>query len=183
MDTLTIFSQRLTPGNIAQLHCRDRLVLCFEQRQKARQRARLESGREVGIQLARGTILRGGDLLQADSGEIVAVAAAAEAVSTVTSADPLELARAAYHLGNRHVQLEVGAGYLRYLADHVLDHMVAALGLAVTREQAPFEPEGGAYGHAHGHAHAPGHGGGHRHGDGHGHGGAGSENHEHGHEH
>ena len=133
-----------------------RLTLPFELRQKSRLRAVLDSGDDVGLFLPRGTVLRQGDLLQTTTGLVVQVIAALESVSTATSADPLLLARACYHLGNRHVALQIGADWLRYLHDHVLDHMVRELGLAVVREQAPFEPEAGAYGSngfGHGHDH------------------------------
>jgi urease accessory protein len=134
-----------------------RLVLPFELRSRSRFRAQLAGGEEVGVMLARGQILRGGDLLLAEDGRVIEVAAAAESVSTVHSADPRALARAAYHLGNRHVALQIGAGWLRYSHDHVLDQMVRGLTLEVAVEQAPFEPEAGAYhaaadsGHSHGH--------------------------------
>jgi urease accessory protein len=129
-----------------------KLVLTFEHRQKARQRALLAHGREVGIQLPRGTIMRGGDLLRTADGALLEVVAAPESVSTVFSRNPQRLARVAYHLGNRHVALQIAPGCVRYLADHVLDAMVAQLGLTVVHEHAPFEPEAGAYG-SHGHAH------------------------------
>src|SRR5690606_12619732 len=133
---------------------RDRFVAAFEQRQKARQRVRLASGREVGLRLPRGTVLRGGDKLRATDGTVVDVVAAPEDVSTVVTADLSQLARLAYHLGNRHVALEVGDGWVRYLRDHVLDAMVAALSGSVVHELAPFEPESGAYGgHRHTHTH------------------------------
>jgi len=152
---LEVFDRHLKSGKFSPLQIQDQLVLRFDQRQKARQRARLTSGREVGIQLPRGTVLRGGDCLQGTSGEIVRVVAAPEPVSIVTSNDPLLLARAAYHLGNRHVQLEVRRGQLCYLRDHVLDEMIELLGLRVTYAQEPFEPEAGAYAqHAHGHGHS-----------------------------
>jgi urease accessory protein len=128
----------------------ERLVLPFEQRQKSRLRTRLESGVEVGLFLDRGIVLRGGDLLLADGGTVIEVVAAAERVSTVMSTQPLQLARAGYHLGNRHVPVQIGSGWLRYRHDHVLDDMVRGLGLSVTVEQAPFEPEAGAYSHSHG---------------------------------
>jgi len=133
----------------------DYLVLPFEQRQKTRQRLKLASGREIGVQLPRGTVLRGGDRLRADDGTVIEVVAAPERVSTVRCRDLRELARAAYHLGNRHVALEVGDGWVRYLTDHVLDAMVAQLGLPVAHEVEAFEPEAGAYG---GHGHSHGHG-------------------------
>ena len=89
-------------------------------------------------------------------GEVLLVEAATERLSEVNSDHPLELTRAAYHLGNRHVPLQVGDGWLRYRADHVLDAMVRGLGLRVRQLDAGFEPEPGAYsagGHAHEHAH------------------------------
>lgn len=131
------------------------LTLPFEWRQKSRLRTRLDSGEDVGLFLPRGTVLRHGDRLRTTNGLVVEVRAATETVSTAYADDPVELARAAYHLGNRHVALQVGAGWLRYLHDHVLDRMVAELGLTVCAEQAPFEPETGAYGgdHSHGHGH------------------------------
>src|ERR1700754_4835213 len=95
-----------------------RLVLPFEARQKSRLRTQLDQGEEVGLLLERGTVLRGGDLLLASDGRVVEVVAAVEDVSVVTAADPWLLARAAYHLGNRHVAVQVANGSLRYLRDH-----------------------------------------------------------------
>jgi len=133
------------------------LTLPYESRQKSRQLVRLDNGQEAGLLLPRGTVLRNGDLLRAENGLVVAVHAATEEVSTVVTSDPTQLARVAYHLGNRHVPLEIGDGWLRYLHDHVLDGMVQALGLAVHCERAPFEPESGAYDspapHVHAHEH------------------------------
>lgn len=129
-----------------------RLVLPFEQRQKARQRARLAGGLDVGLQLPRGTVLRGGDWLRAADGTVLEIVAAREPVSTVWCRDLRRLAQVAYHLGNRHVALEIGAGWVRYLADHVLDALVAQLGLTVVHHDEPFEPEAGAYG-VHDHSH------------------------------
>jgi len=128
------------------------LELPFELRSKSRLRTRLATGEDVGLMLERGTVLRGGDLLEAQDGRIVRVVAAPEQVSTVTVHGSGSLARAAYHLGNRHVALQVGDAWLRYLHDHVLDDMVRGLGFHVTIELAPFEPEAGAYGgHSHSH--------------------------------
>lgn len=129
------------------------LTLPFEQRQKSRLRIRLDNGQDAGLFLPRGTVLRHGDRLRATSGLVVEVRAAPEAVSTARADDALLLARAAYHLGNRHVVLQLGPGWLRYPHDHVLDNMARELGLTVNREQAPFEPEAGAYGGGH-HRHA-----------------------------
>ncbi len=127
------------------------LELPFEYRTKSRLRAKLKSGEEVGLFLPRGTILRGGMKLAAADGRIVEVIAAPEALLEVRCADALELARAAYHLGNRHVAVELGEGWLRIQADHVLEGMLAGLGATVTPVTAPFEPEAGAYSHGHQH--------------------------------
>jgi urease accessory protein len=114
--------------------------------------------------LPRGTVLRDGDVLRCEGGRLVQVRAAPECVSRVTSKNTLQLARAAYHLGNRHVPTQLGAGYVAYLHDHVLDDMIQRLGLQVTVVNAPFEPEAGAYGHGAIHSHSH-HGGAHSHGD------------------
>ncbi len=129
----------------------ERLALGFEARCKSRLRTRLESGEEVGLFLARGSVLRGGDRLAGKDGRIVLVVAVAEALMEASADDPQQLARAAYHLGNRHVAVEIGQGWLRFAADHVLGDMVAGLGLPVAELVAPFEPESGAYGHHGGH--------------------------------
>lgn len=143
-------SQRLSDPPAAAAGAVLQLLLPFDLRCRSRFRAQLASGEEVGVLLARGQILRGGDLLLADDGRVVEVGAAPEWVSTVRAADARLLARAAYHLGNRHVALQVGDSWLRYLHDHVLDDMVRGLGAELKVEQAPFEPEAGAY---HGHEH------------------------------
>lgn len=133
------------------------LTLPFEQRQKSRLRTHLDDGTEIALMLPRGTVLRDGDRLRAEDGLVIAVRAAPEQVSTAFSRDPLLLARACYHLGNRHVALQIGDTWVRYLHDHVLDAMVESLGLKVFFETAPFEPEAGAY-HAHPHQDAHEHG-------------------------
>jgi urease accessory protein len=140
------------------------LELPFEQRSRSRFRAQLSTGDEVGVMLHRGQILRGGDLLLASDGRVIEVRAAPETVSTVHSSDARALARAAYHLGNRHIALQLGPGWLRYGHDHVLDGLVQGLGLEVQVSEAPFEPEAGAYHSAaepHAHPHEPVHGHGH----------------------
>jgi urease accessory protein len=135
-----------------------RLRLPFGERSKSRLRAVLDNGEEAGLFLERGTILRDGDLLLADDGRVVQVEADCESVSTVHTDDAMLLARACYHLGNRHVALQIGTGWLRYQHDHVLDDMLRGFGLVVVIEQIPFEPEGGAYvaasHHTHAHQHA-----------------------------
>ena len=123
-----------------------RLILPFEQRQKSRLRATLENGEEVALILPRGRVLRGGDRVTATDGREVEIVAAPEKLLHIESA---ELARVAYHLGNRHVPLQVGEGFLRIAEDHVLEEMARKLGARVSHVEAPFEPEAGAYGHQH----------------------------------
>lgn len=139
--------------------CYATLTLTLDQRVRSRQRVALDNGEDAGLFLPRGTLLKQGDHVVAESGEIVRVLAAKEAVSTVSVDDPLLMARACYHLGNRHVALQIADGFIRYQHDHVLDDLVRGLGLDVITEMAPFEPESGAYGdhatasHEHGHHH------------------------------
>jgi urease accessory protein len=130
------------------------LSLPIGQRSRSRLKVTLDDGRKAGLFLPRGGVLRHGDLLQSTDALVIQVRAAPENVSTVHSDDPRSLARVAYHLGNRHVPLQVGTTWVRYQHDHVLDDMVRGLGLGVTVEDAPFEPEAGAYEHQHnGHHH------------------------------
>ncbi len=134
--------------------CHGTVTLDYAHREKARQRVTLDSGEAVGIHLPRGTVMTDGDRLGDDQGNVIAVAAAPEQVSTVYAAEPGRLAKLAYHLGNRHVWVQVGPDWLRYLADHVLDDMVRGLGGEPVSETVPFEPEIGAYaagGHHHDH--------------------------------
>ena len=100
------------------------LTLTFDQRQKSRVRITLDDGRDAGILLARGETLKDGQMLQAESGELMRVIAANESVSTVDCEDPYLLARACYHLGNRHVPLQIGKSRLSYHHDHVLDDLL-----------------------------------------------------------
>jgi urease accessory protein len=135
-------------------HAERKLVLPFAERSKSRLRAVLDNGEEAGLFLERGSVLRHGDLLLADDGRVIEVAAATETVSTVQAQDARTLARASYHLGNRHVALQIGPDWLRYSHDHVLDDMLRGFGLVVSVEQLPFEPEGGAYVTASTHSHS-----------------------------
>jgi urease accessory protein len=141
------------------LEVRERMVLAFDQRQKSRGLARLESGEEVAVALPRGTMLRGGDLVVASDGRVVEVVAPPEPLLHVSCDSSDALARAAYHLGNRHVPVQVGDGWLRLAADHVLEEMLKGLGARVATIEAPFEPEAGAYGAHHRHDNESGHGG------------------------
>ena len=172
-----------------------RLELAFDQRQKSRLLAKFASGEEVALKLPRGEILRGGDLVVASDGRIVEIVAVPEQVVQVECDGPAALARAAYHLGNRHVGVEVGEGFLRIAADHVLEEMLKGLGAKLTAMQAPFEPEAGAYGGGHHHHDEMGHGGrihelgapatetAHVHGPGCGHDHGHDHKHDHGHDH
>jgi urease accessory protein len=156
---LEIRAKLKIPRSAYKVEVKGQLRLPFESRQKSRLRARLVSGEEVGLVLPRGEILRGGDLVTASDGRVIEVLAAPEALLHVQCASATELAKAAYHLGNRHVPVQVGEGFLRLAADHVLEEMLKKLGAKVTHVQAPFEPEAGAYAGGH-HTHDEmGHGG------------------------
>lgn len=144
MLTLT---QRLpaNPGAIVML------TLALTAEERSRSRYRLETPElSVSLQLPRGTVLRDGDLLQpANSEQFVRVVAKPEPVYTVSGKTPLDLLRAAYHLGNRHVPLEITPTYLKLAPDPVLHSMLEQLGVEVRQEVSPFQPEAGAYGHSH----------------------------------
>ena len=132
-------------------------ALTLEQRVRSRQRVTLDDGREAGILLPRGETMKDGDLLTTENGTLtVRIVAKPERVSVAVCADPLLLARACYHLGNRHVALQIEPGRMCWLHDHVLDALVRGLGLDVTVREAPFEPEPRAYG-GQVHVHGPGH--------------------------
>jgi len=152
-----------------------RIELDWDVRQKSRFEATDSSGRSIGVFLPRGTVLRGGDVLLAEDGSLVRVQAAPQQVLRITPCtqhgSPFDLVRAAYHLGNRHVPIELTPDYLQIEPDHVLADMLRAMHLIVTEVQAAFEPESGAYGDGgHGHAHAHGHSHAHDHDhDHHGH--------------
>lgn len=165
--------------------------LDWDVRQKSRFDATDSQGRQLGVFLPRGTVVRGGDVLVAEDGSLVRVLAAPQDVLRITHCTahgtPFDLIRAAYHLGNRHVPIELKPDHLKIEPDHVLADMLRAMHLIVRPVAEAFEPEGGAYGaqgHAHGHEH---HGHAHGHDDhdhahhdhGHGHGHA----HQHGHGH
>jgi urease accessory protein len=129
----------------ADIPVEDRLVLPYELRKKARQRVLLQSGRPAVLLLPRGTVLYHGDRLLSDEGLCVQVIAAKEKVSVARIDNVPGLAKIAYHLGNRHVAVQVLKDRLIYLHDHVLDDMARGLGAIVTVADHPFEPEEGAY--------------------------------------
>ena len=138
--------------------------LDWDVRQKSRFDATDSQGRQLGVFLPRGTLVRGGDVLVAEDGSLVKVIAAKQPVLVITPCaehgSPFDLVRAAYHLGNRHVPIELKPDHLKIEPDHVLAEMLRAMHLIVKAEDAAFEPEGGAYasgGHTHGHDHDHGH--------------------------
>ena len=135
----------------AQARHDEKLSLPFELRQKSRLRTKLVSGEEAGLFLEHGSVLRGGDYLRANDGRVVLVIAADEQLMEAQCATPFELVRAAYHLGNRHVPVQIGDGWLRFQADEVLAQMLRGLNAAVVEVTAPFEPEAGAYAGGHHH--------------------------------
>ena len=140
------------------------LELDWDTRQKSRFEATDSSGRTLGVFLPRGTVVRGGDVLVADDGSLVRVLAAPQAVLKITHCTnhgtPYDLIRAAYHLGNRHVPIELKPDHLKIEPDHVLADMLRAMHLIVHAVNEAFEPENGAYasgGHGHSHDHEHGH--------------------------
>jgi urease accessory protein len=128
-----------------------RAHLTFDERCKSRLLVKLDNGEQAALLIERGRVLRDGERARLADGRDLVVVAADEALLEAASDDPLVIAKAAYHLGNRHVAVQVMQGRLRFAADHVLKEMVSGLGLAVRAVVAPFEPEGGAYGHHHAH--------------------------------
>lgn len=127
------------------------LVLPYDLREKCRLRATLSTGEEAAIFTVRGTVLRDGERLTGPDGRVVQIVAAPEATYLVRCPDAHTLLRCAFHLGNRHTQAQLGDGWLRIRRDPVLKEMLEGLQASVTEENAPFEPEAGAYGGGHGH--------------------------------
>ena len=153
--------------------------LDWDVRQKSRFETTDSLGRTLGVFLSRGTVIRGGDVLVAEDGSLIQVNAAEQEVLRITvctiHGSPFDLTRAAYHLGNRHVPIELKPDHLKIEPDHVLAEMLRAMHMTVHTVHEAFEPEGGAYssgGHTHGHDHAH-----HDHGHDHDH------DHDHGHDH
>jgi len=153
------------------------VVLDWDTRQKSRFDTEDSQGRRLGVFLPRGQVVRGGDVLVAEDGSLIKVIATPQPVMVIRACEehgsPFDLLRAAYHLGNRHVALDLQPDRLQIEPDHVLGDMLRQMHLIVTEELAPFEPEGGAYashaGHGHEH-HAHGHDEAHDHDHGHDHG-------------
>jgi urease accessory protein len=142
----------------AQAPATDSVALAYDERKRSRLKVTLTSGTEAGIFLERGDHLRGGDKLAAEDGSaIIEILAAPENLIEAVANSPLLFARAAYHLGNRHVPVQIlpteNGGKLRFQTDHVLAEMVRGLGCSVCETEAPFQPESGAYGSHGGHRH------------------------------
>ena len=134
--------------------------LDWDVRQKSRFDAIDSTGRSLGVFLTRGTLVRGGDVLVAEDGSLIRVVAAPQEVLRITACaehgTAFDLTRAAYHLGNRHVPIELQSDHLKIEPDHVLADMLRAMHMTVVTVHEAFEPEGGAYsshGHSHGHSH------------------------------
>ena len=163
---------RLILNQRTQLPATDSVALAYDERKRSRLKVTLASGAEAGIFLERGDHLQGGDKLAAENGSaVVEILAAPEKLIEASADNPLLFARAAYHLGNRHVPVQIlpttNGGKLRFQTDHVLAEMVRGLGCTAGETEAPFQPESGAYGSHGGHRHdndeapdlhAPGHG-------------------------
>jgi urease accessory protein len=128
-----------------------RAHLPYESRSKSRLLLRLDNGEQAALVVERGRLLRNGELVALADGRMVEIVASDEPLLEAASDDPLLIAKAAYHLGNRHVAVQLLEHALRFPEDHVLADLVAGLGLTVRPLLAPFEPEGGAYGHSHAH--------------------------------
>ncbi|HEX7864790.1 MAG TPA: urease accessory protein UreE [Variovorax sp.] len=147
------------------------IELDWDIRQKSRFDATDSQSRQIGVFLPRGTAVRGGDVLVAEDGSLVRVVAAPQPVLRITHCTahgtPFDLTRAAYHLGNRHVPIELKPDHLKIEPDHVLADMLRSMHLIVVAVEEAFEPEGGAYG-SHEHSHGGGHDHGHDHGHSHG---------------
>lgn len=141
----------------------DVVVLDFDHRHRRRLRMQGEGGLDFLLDLPEAAAIRDGDGLLLEDGRIVAVKASAEPVAEVRAKDTGHLVRLAWHLGNRHLPVQIEADRLFIREDHVIEAMLAALGAKVTRVEAPFDPEGGAYGHGHQHDGDHGHEHGHAH--------------------
>lgn len=153
---LEIKAKLKIPKSAYKVEIRGRLMLKFEERQKSRLRTQIDTGEEVGLMLPRGEILRGGDLVTASDGRVIEIIAEPEKLLHIEARD---LARLAYHLGNRHVPVQIGETFLRIAEDHVLEEMLKKLGAKVMPVIAAFEPEAGAYAGGHHQHDEMGHGG------------------------
>jgi urease accessory protein len=131
----------------------DRVLLDADERHRRRAVLAGERGIEFLLDLPQATVLRDGDGLVLDDGSIVRVSGRPEPLVEIAAASPQELARLAWHIGNRHTDLQVTGDMLRIRRDHVLEDMLRGLGARLAYVEAPFEPERGAYARADEHAH------------------------------
>jgi len=165
-----VLEQELSAGSNSET-----ISLSFDDRKRGRLKLTTDSGSDAGIQIDRGQVLRHGTVLSTEQGDLLTVLALNESVATAYVEDATLFARGCYHLGNRHVPLQIGEGFLRFQKDYVLEDMLHGLGIHVKHELAPFEPENGAY--------APGTGGHHHHGENDDHGHSHDKNSDHDHSH
>jgi urease accessory protein len=131
----------------------DRVVLDADERHRRRITLTGERGTTFLLDLPHATALRDGDGLVLEDGSIVRVAGKPEVLLEITAASPHELARLAWHIGNRHTDVQIVGDKLRIRRDHVLEEMLRGLGARLSAVEAPFDPEHGAYGHGHQHHH------------------------------
>jgi len=168
INKLLVQGQGLSPALLKRAAS---VELGWDVRQKSRFSTTDSQGRDLGIFLPRGQAVRGGDVLVAEDGSLIRVLAAPQKVLRITACaehgTPFDLMRAAYHLGNRHIPIELQPDHLKIEPDHVLADMLRAMHMTVIEAELPFEPEGGAYGghvtndghshrhhgHSHGHSH------------------------------
>ncbi len=150
---MLIFEQILSTGKEANIYLKNNrktlliLSVTAEQRNRTRHRFQSDEGQDIFLKLSRGIYLNDGDLLQAQTGELLIINPKPEPVLTITSDNYLQLMKAAYHLGNRHAAVEINQNYLRISPDAVLAKMITDLGLQICQETVPFYPESGAYKH------------------------------------
>jgi urease accessory protein len=147
---LILFSTQFLQKN-AEIAPQVFVELTFDQREKSRLRVISSCGVDIGISLRPGTIVKHGDLLLLSDNRVLQIIAATEKVMEARASSAKQLTAIAYHIGNRHVPMEVGEGVLRLLPDHVLRAMIEGLGGTVVETTARFTPEPGAYGHSHVH--------------------------------
>ncbi|HEY0963959.1 MAG TPA: urease accessory protein UreE [Pseudomonadales bacterium] len=138
----------IAPGYNIDTH----VVLSHDQRDRGRLRAETSEGREVRIFLERGAPLMIGEVLRSECGRHLSVEGACEELAVASCDDWATFSRACYHLGNRHVKVQIGELWLRMLPDHVLEEMLVQLGMRVAHDRNVFVPEAGAYGNG-GHGH------------------------------
>ena len=163
---MIIYTKKISDEESTGISVYEEVALTFDDRKRGRLKFSTTANIEAGFQIERGQVLRHGSFLISENGQALKVCAKQEQVSSAYIDNAVLFARACYHLGNRHVPLQVGEGFLRFQEDYVLDDMLHGLGIHVKHEQAVFEPENGAYskgGHSHSHEHGHSHDHSHEH--------------------